>query len=243
MKLKIPESQINFQFASWLKQATDLAMPKDLYLVLGRASGKTTDILAERTMEAAHDMPGAFFALVADTYLNAIKNVVPGIIQGWNEKGWIEDIHYVVDKRPPERFAKPHKPAINYKHTISTWNGCFFKMVSMDRPSTGAGDSYQHVFGDETKYLIKKKVDKLIPAIRGEYVRFGNSPLYRGQTFTTDMPNIYHKEDDWILDMAKRMNKDQIIKILQTASVLNNLRIGYFNAKEKGTSESKHLKF
>lgn len=237
-KLPLSPEQAEVKFGSWLKQIVDQAGPKDLYLVIGRAGAKTTDILAERTMEVSYDMPGAYFAIVADTYLNAVKNIIPGIIQGWQEKGWQEGIHYVVDQRPPKHFKKPYKPVLSFKHTLSVFNGCFFKIVSMDRPSTGAGDSYQHLFGDEAKYLIKKKLDKLIPAIRGEYVRFGDSVYYRGRTFTTDMPNIYHNENDWILEMEKSMKREQILLALQCAAVVNEERIRYAKAKEEGASEA-----
>jgi hypothetical protein len=236
-KLPVNVDTAHVQFGSWLKQVVDQVSPKDLYLVIGRAGAKTTDILAQRTMEISYDMPGAYFAVVSDTYLNAVKNIIPGIIQGWHEKGWQEGVHYVVDARPPKHFKKPYKPVLSYKHTISVFNGCFFKIVSMDRPSTGAGDSYQHLFGDEAKYLIKKKLDKLIPAIRGEYVRFGDSVFYRGRSFTTDMPNIYHNENDWILAMEKEMDKEQVLLALQAAAAVNEERIRLARAKDTGASE------
>lgn len=220
------------QYANWLKQVALMLSPKDLYLILGRASGKTTDFMAERAQDIVHDMPGAFFAFAADTYLNAQKNIVPTIAEGWERLGWHEGMHYVIDQRPPTNFDHPYKRVINWKHTITTWNGCHFKIVSMDRPSGGAGDSYQHIFGDEAKYLEQKKINKLIPAIRGEYPRFGHSVYYRGRTFTTDMPNVAHGENDWILDMAKLMDPDQITAILKTAWHLNMLRILYYSIKE-----------
>jgi hypothetical protein len=237
-KLPVNPENADVRFGSWLKQMVDQAAPKNLYLVIGRAGAKTTDILAERTMEVCYDMPGAYFAITADTYLNAAKNIIPGILQGWTEKGWQEGIHFVADQRPPKHFLKPYKPVLNYKHTLSMFNGCFFKIVSMDRPSTGAGDSYQHLFGDEAKYLIKKKLDKLIPAIRGEYVRFGQSTYYRGRSFTTDMPNVFHNENDWILDMEKEMDRPQILLALQAAAVLNEERIRLERAKAEGATEA-----
>lgn len=237
-RVPINEEIADLKFGSWLKQTIDQAAPKNLYLIAGRAAAKTTDILAERSMEIAYDMPGGYFAITADTYLNAVKNVIPGIVQGWNEKGWKEGIHYVVDARPPKHFLKPYKPVFSYKHTLSVFNGCLFKIVSMDRPSTGAGDSYQHLFGDEAKYLIKKKLDKLIPAIRGEYVRFGHSVYYRGRTFTTDMPNIFHNENDWILDMEKEMDRKQILLSLHAAATCNEIRIQRLKAEENGASKS-----
>lgn len=235
-KRKIDSSyeEVEARYANWLKQVVDLVGPKNLYLYLGRASGKTTDIIAERSMEIVWDMPGAYFALVGDTYMNLQKNVVPSMLEGWTRKGWIEGIHYVVDQRPPAHFQKPYKSLQSaFKHTIITWNGCVFKLVSMDRPSTGAGDSYQHLFGDEAKYLKESKLNKLTPAIRGESVRFHKSPYYRGHTFTSDMANPLHGEDDWMWKQLSKMDKERIELVLQTANVVNDIRKEIFHIKRE----------
>lgn len=211
---------------------TQFVKSKFLYLILGRGTGKTTDILAVRIMDIAYDMPGCYIALVTDTYMNAIKNVVPVILEGWERNGYIQGIHYVVGHRPPDHFKKPYKPVQNWKHTMTICTGTHIKLVSMDRPSTGAGDSFQHIVGDETKYLPEQKINKLTPAIRGEYVRFGKSVYYRGRTFTTDMPNINHREHDWILRMKKNMKPEQIKLILQTFFTLNDIRKELFIHEE-----------
>lgn len=221
---------VEARFASWFKMVVDLVQPKDFYGVAGRATAKTSDIIAERSMDVSHDMPGAYFAWVADTYMNAFDNVIPTLLEGWERKGWINGVHYVTDERPPKRFKLPYKPVQSFKHTISVWNGCFFKVVSMDQPSSSAGSSYQHLFGDEVKYINNEKLKKLTPAIRGEYVGFGHSVFYRGRTFTTDMPNIAEKEFDWILEQEKNMDKEQIRMILEISIELNKIKQEYFKA-------------
>jgi len=228
---QIPNADL--QLANWVKQLVLMMAPKNLYFIGGRAGGKTTDVLAERWQDIVWDMPGAQFAWAADTYLNAQKNVVPSLVEGWERLGWLEDVHFVIDQRPPDRFKKPYKRVFDFKHTITTWNGCHFKIISMDRPSTGAGDSYQHVGGDEAKYLEKKKIDKLFPAARGEWVRFHKSVYYRGHSFATDMPDLAHNEDDWILNMAQRMDPEQMFLILSAAKELNQIRIEFYEALEE----------
>lgn len=237
-KIDKPGEDVELRYANWLKQIIDIISPQSVYLPIGRGAGKTTDILAERSMDIVYDMPGAYFALVGDTYLNLVKNVVPSLLEGWQRKGWINGIHYVVDERPPDNFARPYKPLHNYKHTICTWNGCVFKLVSMDRPSTGAGDSYQHLFGDESKYLKEKKLNKLTPAIRGESLRFLKSPFYRGHTFTTDMPNAQHGEDEWILKMKKKMDVDRVKLALQAGLVCNEIRKELMAARRDGNKKA-----
>ena len=225
MKVNTDFSDVEVRYATWLKMLVDMMAPKNLFLILGRGTGKTTDYLAERTMDICHEMPGCYLAIVGDTYTNLLKNVVPSMIEGWNRKGWVEGVHYVVDAPPPSHFKKPYKAPQTYKHTISTFLGNFFNYISMDTPSSGAGNSYQHLVGDETKYLEKKRIDRLFPALRGDSTIFGHSPYYLGVTFTTDYPNIIMPgEYDWILEREREMDLVQMRYLLQISLELNKSR-------------------
>lgn len=231
--VNLNDNRLEKRFATWIKMVIDLISPKWLWIVAGRATSKTSEILAERFIDVCYDMPGAYFAFVSDTYVNALKNIVPALIEGLNRKGWIQGIHYVVDEPPPAHFEQPYKAPQNYKHTISVFNGCFVNLVSMDQPSGAAGNSYQHLFGDETKYLDFEKIKKLTPALRG-YKKFSKSVYYRGSTFTTDMPNIADGEHDWILDRQKEMDPEQCQLALRCGFVLNELKIERINEERIG---------
>ena len=224
-KIKKDALDVSLRYMHWLAQVIDLIKPTNLYLILGRAGAKTVQVLSKRFKDISKEMPGAFISVSADTYMNAVKNIIPNIIKGWELNGWIEGIHFVVDKRPPKHFKKPHKSVLSWKHTITTHHGTHFKIISQDRPSAGAGDSYQHNGGDEAKYLSEKKLNKVAQATRGEYVRYHQSPYYMGNTFTTDMPNTNLGEHDWILSMQDNMDNDQIKLILQVAFILNDEKI------------------
>ena len=229
---------VELRYSNWLSQLIQMMPITFLYIIAGRGTSKSTDILAERLMDISYDMQGAFIALSADTFMNAQKNILPSIIEGWQRKGWIEGVHYVVDERPPKHFKQPYKPIINWKHTVTIFTGTHIKVISQDRPSIGAGDSFQHHAGDEVKYLQEKKLNKVNPAVRGEYVRFGKSPFYGGATFTTDMPNVNHGEHDWILRMADNMDKKKIRKIAQVAFVVNDVRIELIKAQKSGNAKT-----
>lgn len=222
--VKTNAENVDNRFVSKAKMLVDLIDPKDFYGVLGRATGKTADIVAERSQRIIYDMPRSYQMFVSDTYMNALTNVLPALIEGWQRKGWREGIHFVTDKRPPSHFQLPYKPPLHYKHTISIFNGTFFNLGSLDQPSGLAGSSYQHRYGDEARLLKKKKLDRSTPALRGEFVNFGHSVYYMGNTFTTDMPNILTSDDDWILQMEKEMDSEQIELALYAAIELNNVK-------------------
>lgn len=239
-KLKIDKhaEDVELRYSNWFSSMCNLISPQNLWVIGGRATSKTEDILAERVQDISYEMPGCFVALTSDTFMNATKNILPGLIEGLKRKGWKEGLHFVVNTKPPKHFKKPYKVVLSWRYTLTTLTGTHFKIVSQDRPSIGAGDSYQHKMGDETKYLVEKKVNKLSPAVRGGDVKFMLSHLYGGSTFTTDMPNVNHGEHDWILRMEKNMDKAQIKKIVQTAWVVNEIRIELMNAK-KGSDDVK----
>lgn len=235
--MKIDAEKIEYRHTNWLKMVIDLIGPKNLYLIAGRGMGKTSDVLAERSQDIIYDMPGAPLAFVGDTYINLQKNTVKTFLDGWERLGWREHDgnrkgHFVVDQKPPSYFTEPYSRLNTFKHTISTFNGANFTLVSLDRPSTGAGNNYVHLFGDEAKYFKEHKLKKLTPAIRGNYIRFGHSPYFRGRTFTTDYPDATSiHEDDWILRMKENMNKKQILDILDCAFILNEIRIEYLETE------------
>jgi hypothetical protein len=222
--VNLSDDRVTGQYASWIKIAIDLIAPKDLYLIAGRATAKTSDIIAERSMAICRDMPHSKQVFVSDTYVNALKNITPTLIEGWNRKGWIEGKHYVTDQRPPDHFKRCYKPVESFKHTIYTYLGNLFTIGSLDQPSGLAGDSFQHRYGDEARLLKKPKLDKLTPALRGEYAQFGTSVYYRGNTFTTDMPNILLGDDDWIMSQEKNMDLEQVKNALQVGLVLNEIK-------------------
>ena len=222
--VSLSDKDVKGRYASWIDQVVGLISPKDLYIIGGRGSAKTTGIVANRAQNVCRDMPRSYQVIIADTYINAIKNTVSTILDGWEKNGWTKGIHYVTDIRPPSHFKLPYKPVQQYKHTISVYNGCFFNIGSLDQPSGLAGNSYQHIYGDEARLLKNDKLKKLMPAIRGEFPLFGQSVFYRGKTFTTDMPNIINGDDDWIMAQEKNMNLDQVKLALEVGLVLNDIK-------------------
>lgn len=240
----------NVSFSNWLAQLLGMTMPASLYLVSGRGSSKTTEFQVERLIEMVYDMPGAPVCWVSDTYSNLQKNVLPMILEGLERKGFMDGVHYLIEKGPanyteqeksdlPEwlrdSFWKPFNKIVSYKHTLLFFTGLNVTFASLDRPSSLAGKSYVHVFGDEVKYFPEAKVANLLKAVRGYRVKYGNSPFYRGVTFTTDMPNTANiGEHDWILKQAKNMDKNALGLLIRTACVVNECRQEWLSAKKSG---------
>ena len=232
-KIKISEDVADVKYANWISTLVDIIKPTNLYLFGGRGMAKSTEILAKRSIDIIYDMPRASFAFVSDTYVNLMTNIIPAIMLGWEGRIY-EGYHYVADIPPPDHWKKPLIKTFSYKHTISTFNGCKFFLTSLDRPSSNAGISVVHHFGDEAKYLQWDKLSKLFPTLRGDYALYGHSHYFMGQTFCSDMADPMAGESDWMLRMEKNMDKAHIIRIIQAAMILNEINLELYNAEQKG---------
>lgn len=233
-KLNLKRDDIEIRYSNWLAQLCAVMMPKDLTLIAGRASTKTTNFSAERLQEAVYDCPGAPFAWASDTYANLHKNVINSLQEGLRLLGWEENIHYVINKEPPSEWKKKmYNILSSWKNTMIFFNGTNITFISLDRPAIGAGRSYIGIFGDEIKYFPEARISNLLKAIRGYRAKYGNSPFYQSRTFTSDMadPNNIG-EYDWMFKLAKRNDKKKIIDLMQVGFVYNQTKLEYVAALE-----------
>lgn len=225
-KLKTSDEDVERRYANWVAQMIAIMQPWSLYLIAGRASAKTVQILAERLQEAAYDCPGAPFAWVASTYSDLHKNVIPSLVDGLRLLGWENGIHYVINREPPQEWKeKMYNICTEWHQTMTFFTGFNLTFISLDRSSIGAGRSYVGVFGDEVKYFKEESFTNLLKAVRGFRVRYGNSIWYRSRTLTTDMPNPNHLgEYDWILKLAGQNENKRILLALRAGFVFNEVK-------------------
>lgn len=228
-------------------QIAKLVSPKNLYAELGRGSSKTTDILSDRLVEIVYDMPGAPCAWVSDTFTNLTQNVIPTVLESLERKGYHEGVHFVIEKEPPEfndaetsdlpdwlkaHFWKPRNKIISYKRTIVFFTGTNMTFGSLDRPSTLAGRSFVHIFGDEAKYFREDKIATMLKAVRG-YPEYAGSVYYRGVTFTSDIADPSHiGEYDWMAKYAARMDIQAILLVMRAGLVYNESMRQYIACKD-----------
>jgi len=194
-----------------------LIKPWSYYGIMGRGTGKSTRILSIRSLDGVFSMPGSCLCFFGNSYLNLGSNLVPKIIMGWKEFGYVEDWDFVVGKPPPSHFKPLLSPAPDsWKHTIVWANGTIFWLGSADRVQNILSHSFQHFYGDEARLIDFDKIgSQAFPAIRGERIKFGNSPLYSGFSFTSDMPDPEFGE--FLLSKNELMDPEQIEIILLLA--------------------------
>ena len=199
-------------------------------MVGGRAIGKTIGILAPKSAQQyLGSMPRGTHVIINATFTQAYSRTLKELIRGWQNLGYIMDHHFIVGRRPPEKWIKqwnwqgPFAPPLDYKHFICWWNGSVAQLISQDRPGSSNGISIDSIIGDEAKLLnFEKLSSELFPANRGIIPEFAGNPYHHGITFTTDMP--VSTSGRWILDYADKMDKQKINYMFKLISVKHKLK-------------------
>lgn len=225
-KLSNELSDVDVRYGHILQVVCDWVDTTVMLMVCGRGTAKSTVIQARRIYRCVKDMPGAPLAIVANTYSNLDNNIMPAVYKGWQLMGWIEGVHYIKGKRPPETWRRRCSIIVDeYEHVISFWNGSVLFLGSLDNPSLLAGKSVVHLFFDEAKYAREAKANRALPILRGDAITYGRSHLFLGLTITTDMPDIDENEDDWYFRYFNEMDPDLVEYIIQAASIRNDILV------------------
>lgn len=245
VKINKESEDVDVRFMNWTTQLLNMCMPWACWWFAGRASAKTTQLLAERLTQAVSECPGAPFAWIADTYSNLHQNVIPSLLEGLRFIGMEKGRDFVIDVRPPESWQrKMYNVVSSFKHTMTFYNGVTVTFFSLDRPSIGAGRSFVAIFGDEIKYWKEEQFTNILKTVRGYYAKYGSNPWYRSRTFTTDLPNPNHiGEYDWCFKIIKSMDIERVKLLIKVSLVYNDVKrqyaIAFQDDAEKHTPETK----
>jgi hypothetical protein len=193
-----------------------LADTQNMICELGRGSGKTTHIMASRIDRIQQSMPGALITLGAATYRDIFDNILPGLLEYFNEN-YERGIYYEVGKPAPRHFKKCVTQTFNWKHSISFETGTVVKFVSADRPESVLGISAAHSVWDELLKIKKEfMLERAMPILRADRSKFGHSPYFMGWSGFTSTPN-FETDEDWFLETEKDMNLELINSIIEIA--------------------------
>ena len=228
---KVRKVHLNIpQLMYWLTQAA-LSV-----LIWGRATGKTNGPSAIFLAECMDNMPRSVIRLAAYTYEGLMKNILPGIIQGWEDKyGYVEGIHFSVGKPFPadRKVKKPYRaPRGSAKHTIYWYNGSVTLLSSMDR-TVNNGTEFDAICIEEARLCKEEKVKELVLAKRGNVDKFGHLPWYGAVLLVTDRPR--NQSGRWILDYLEEATPEINKMILKVW-----FYIGKLEAKLNEQIKAKH---
>ena len=216
----------NFFYMNRPQMLAMLVSANKEYHVLGRGTGKTSGILAPRSVNNIFKMPRTSGINLGATYSQQLTRTLPSMIGGWQKLGYYRDVHYVIGKRPPSKWGwkEPFEPPVKYDYYISWLNGSGMHIASQDVDGSTIGLNAQWLQGDEAKKLNKEKLDEETrPAMRGYRHLFGNMAEFNSECFTTSMP--IKQSEKWVLEERKKMDKETIDLIIKMQLKANELEI------------------
>lgn len=212
-------------------------------LIAGRGTGKTVGVLAPKTANCYFGtLPRGTGVLINASYTQAFTRLLPELVRGWERLGYINDHHFLIGRKPTDKWKKmwkwegPYAPPMDYKYFVSWWNGAGAHVMSQERGGAPNGVSIDWIAGDEAKLLNAEKLKTgLYPANRGIIPAFANNPYHHGITLTTDMP--VGSAGRWLLDRVSAMDKEKVNEIWKLQLIRFQLRYLLSNANDGGKKD------
>ena len=211
-------------------------------LIAGRGTGKTEGVLAYKSaVYYLGTMPRSTGVIVGASYNQILTRTLPGLVAGWEKLGYMRDVHFVIGKRPSQKWIDkwkwkgPWRPPLSYKYIICWWNGAVAYLVSQDIKGSSNGLTIDWIIGDEAKLLDHKKLtSELMPANRGIREEYDGNPFHHGVTFTTDMPT--GSGGRWLLEREAKSDNATANEILKLQYCIQLLK-----QKKPETQKQKRL--
>lgn len=208
--------------------------PKVAVLIYGRRLGKSSEIIAHLSLKRVYDMSGASFLILGKTYTQLLSRTLAATKTGWAKRGFLEDVHYVVGKKPPKSWAQPRCLPSSWEHAIATITGTVFFLGSQDREGLVNSLTCHGLYADEAKLLDPQRfMEDALPVVSAPKSQFPNSPHNLSIILCTSMPSL--PEGQWLLDYEKLMDTEQVNLILKTAVKVELLKEKYMKAANAGT--------
>ena len=225
----------------------------------GRATGKTTGIVAPRTLRVAGGMPREQSVISHKSYVALMTNVIPSLLAAYRSEITLPDgstrpqltegIDFVVGlKDLPKHFQKPRYPILDPEKCIFFANGHVLRAVAIDRADSIAGSSIVHAFFEEMKYSNPEKLrSRLIPAIRTSRIGAGSDAhkhhLHGGYTGVSDMGRVSIGEDNWFTEYEEQMDPQLIADIVSLSLTVNKALVNIQKGVKIPQSQAKIAKY
>lgn len=198
------------------------------YHVLGRGVGKSSGILAYRTLHNFKTMPRSSGFNVAESFQQLLTRTLPSLVAGWQKLGFVRDIHYIIGKRPDKKWQRiwnwrePWEPPVSYDRYIATCFGSGMNMISQDVVGNSLGLNTDWGIGDEAKNIdYDQFCEETLPTMRANKQHFGHLAEHWSLVFTTSRPS--KDKGRWIEDKLKDMDADLVELILTARCFLDGL--------------------
>jgi hypothetical protein len=205
-----------------------IAPQKTKVWVGGRGAGKSSG-LALIIRRAVEELPRGKCLFSSTTLEQIMNSTLPPVLSKLEEMGFIENIHYVIGKKPldwwDQTICHPYSPPKSYDNTMTFFNGFTIVFISTAKPIGKRGGSYDMAIVDEAAFVKATSFRRIIvPMVRDNLYRFDSTLhhsifLLTSQPTTTDGQYILEFENEHIA------NPDDVL-FLWTSAKDNEVVLG-----------------
>lgn len=222
LNLKKPEERTITRELNYPQMMVQMIQANETWLLWARGTGKTVGGLAPWMSRIAESMPGHLSGIFGKTFEHLDNNIMPKLLLGLQEAGYIRDQHFVIGCKPPKNWPPCLYPIKKYERTLTWHTGTVFQQVSLyEKGSANAFDFQSGIF-DEVKFMDQQQLeDEVFPTFRGFDHVFAHNPMYLGKIFATDKFGDYVNLK-WILDKRKQVDSKAVETVKQLQMHLND---------------------
>lgn len=232
-----PQERVHHNRAQLRAQAVEAQHEVDIW---GRGTGKSVGRLAPRVLLSVfgdgqpgpyeQGMPRSMGACVGISYTQILTRTLPQMLRGFERYGMRKDVDFTIRARGPRAWPTPLFQPQEWTNFIHFRNGAAMMLVSQQNIGAANGPDIDWAVGDEAKFLKREQYEEgLLPAMRGNKDRFGNSSLHHGTCLTTDMPTT--PQSRWLLDKESDMDAQRVQDILELQVEASQLRRAILSGK------------
>jgi hypothetical protein len=146
-------------------QLTILESTSDRTLMLSGVGSGKSHVAGLVSGEYINQYPNIKGFIGANTYGQLSKSTLSRVFDVWKDYyGWVEGVHYVVDKQPPKHFKIFGARLKSYENIISFDNGHMILTASLDNYKMIDGTEFSYAILDETKDTKEEAVKEVIIA-------------------------------------------------------------------------------
>jgi hypothetical protein len=196
--------------------------------VQGRGTGKSYGVGMDMHLINGM-MPRSITTITGKTYAQVLTRTLPSTFKFLETLGYIRDVHYVINKKPPKYFNEPYEKVLKYDNFITFQNGTGYLLLSQDRSGTSRGPNTDFEIIDEALTIDKVQYDtEVSPTNRGNEMIFGKRSkkpvaFHHGFHYVSSMP--ISQDGNWLLEYAKYYEAEAGIRLFQTWNRIIKLQI------------------
>ncbi len=202
--------------------------------VWSRATGKSFRH-GSRISDIVKEMPRSKNGIEGRTFQQVLTKTLPGVVDALEQMGYYQDIHFVMNQRPPKKWDKCRQAPGDYTNTMAWYNGALFQIISQDRAGDARGLNLDSLTGDEALTLDRTKLETgSIAANRGPIDKYTSS-YYNSIHLSTSKG--FGSEFKWITEFGKYYEDEYGIYQQPTLDKITALELRMIDSTDREEQE------